>query len=38
MVFESFEGKSLISFHQPNNSPDERAVFLEFKELLKDIF
>ena len=29
MVFETFEGKKMLSFHQPNDSPNERPVFLE---------
>ena len=37
MVFEDFCGKKKMAFHQPNGSPDERAVFLDFDNMLNDI-
>ncbi len=29
MIFESYDGRLLLSIHQPNNTPDERPLFLE---------
>ncbi len=34
MVFEDFTGKKTLTFHQPNDTPDERAVFLDFENIL----
>ena len=33
MVFRTFEGKLLLALHTPNNTPDERPVFLEIMGL-----
>ncbi|WP_438350326.1 glycoside hydrolase family 43 protein [Paenibacillus sp. FA6] len=33
MVFRTFEGKLLLALHTPNNTPDERPIFLEIKGL-----
>ena len=32
MIFETFEGQSMLAFHGPNQTPDERAVFVEIEE------
>ncbi|MCL2018775.1 MAG: glycoside hydrolase family 43 protein [Oscillospiraceae bacterium] len=32
MVFTDFNGRLILTLHTPNNSPDERAVFLEIEE------
>ena len=32
MLFHSIEGKLYLAIHSPNNSPDERAVFIEMIE------
>jgi arabinan endo-1,5-alpha-L-arabinosidase len=32
MIFETFEGQLMLAFHSPNQSPDERAVFVEIEE------
>jgi hypothetical protein len=32
MIFETFEGQLMLTFHSPNQTPDERAVFVEIKE------
>ena len=37
MVFEDFCGKKKLTFHQPNETPYERAVFLDFDEILSNI-
>lgn len=29
MIFETFEGKRLLALHTPNNTPDERPIFIE---------
>jgi len=36
MVFEDISGEKKLAFHQPNGSPDERAVFLDFDDVLSD--
>lgn len=33
MIFEDFSGKKMLTFHQPNDTPDERAVFLDFEKV-----
>ena len=33
MIMETFEGDLLLVFHQPNNSPHERAQFYRLKEI-----
>jgi beta-xylosidase len=33
MIFRAFDGKLFLTLHQPNNSPNERAVF---RELIED--
>lgn len=30
MIFRTFEGQSLLAIHQPNQTPDERPVFIPF--------
>jgi hypothetical protein len=32
MIFETFEGQLMLTFHSPNKTPDERAVFVEIVE------
>lgn len=32
MIFESFEGKLLLAIHSPNDTPNERAVFINLQE------
>jgi arabinan endo-1,5-alpha-L-arabinosidase len=32
MIFETFEGQLMLAFHSPNQTPDERAVFVEIEE------
>lgn len=32
MIFETFDGRLMLTFHRPNNSPNERAVFVEIEE------
>lgn len=32
MIFNSFDGRLLLSLHQPNNSPNERPHFIEIME------
>ena len=32
MIFRAFDGRLFVTFHKPNNSPDERAVFIEIEE------
>jgi arabinan endo-1,5-alpha-L-arabinosidase len=32
MIFETFEGQLMLTFHSPNQSPNERAVFVEIEE------
>lgn len=32
MIFETFEGQLMLTFHSPNQSPDERAVFVDIVE------
>ncbi|MBE2225001.1 MAG: family 43 glycosylhydrolase [Anaerolineae bacterium] len=32
MIFETFEGELMLTFHSPNQSPDERAVFVNIEE------
>jgi arabinan endo-1,5-alpha-L-arabinosidase len=32
MIFKTFEGRWMLTFHRPNQSPDERAVFIEIEE------
>ena len=34
MVFETFAGKKTLSFHQPNDTPNERPVFLELEKYM----
>ena len=29
MIFRTFDGRLILSFHQPNNDPDERAHFIQ---------
>jgi len=37
MVFDDFNGVNKVSFHQPNESPDERAVFLDLEKILSGL-
>ncbi len=37
MIFTTFEGRMLISLHQPNKTPDERPVFFELEETAEGI-
>lgn len=32
MIFKTFEGKLMLTFHSPNQTPDERAIFVEIEE------
>jgi GH43 family beta-xylosidase len=32
MIFKTFDGKLMLSFHRPNNDPDERAYFVELND------
>lgn|GEM_PF-6805314 len=32
MVFRGFDGRSFLTFHTPNNTPDERPLFIEFED------
>lgn len=32
MIFKTFEGQLILTFHSPNQSPDERAVFVNIEE------
>jgi arabinan endo-1,5-alpha-L-arabinosidase len=32
MIFRTFEGRLMLTFHRPNHSPQERAVFVELEE------
>lgn len=32
MIFETFDGQLMLTFHTPNQSPDERAVFVQIEE------
>ena len=32
MIFKTFEGQLILTFHSPNQSPDERAIFVNIEE------
>ncbi|MBN1581746.1 MAG: glycoside hydrolase, partial [Anaerolineae bacterium] len=32
MLFRTFEGQLMLTFHSPNRTPQERAVFVELEE------
>ena len=32
MVFRTFDGRLMLTFHRPNNTPEERPVFVEIEE------
>lgn len=32
MMFRTFDGRLILTFHTPNNTPDERPIFLELNE------
>ncbi|MBM4148055.1 MAG: glycoside hydrolase [Lentisphaerae bacterium] len=32
MVFKTFDGRLMLTFHAPNNTPEERPVFVEIEE------
>jgi arabinan endo-1,5-alpha-L-arabinosidase len=32
MIFNTFDGRLMLTFHSPNNTPDERPVFVEIEE------
>ncbi|GAB4579483.1 MAG: glycoside hydrolase family 43 protein [Anaerolineales bacterium] len=32
MIFRTFDGQLMLTFHRPNNTPDERPVFIELDE------
>lgn len=32
MVFKGFDGRLFVTFHMPNNTPDERPVFIEIED------
>lgn len=32
MIFRAFDGRLMLAFHSPNNSPQERPVFVEIEE------
>jgi len=35
MVFRSFDGRLMLTIHSPNNTPDERPIFIELGEKAK---
>ncbi len=37
MLFRTFDGKLMLTIHQPNDTPNERAIFIEVKETEDDI-
>ena len=37
MIFRTFEGRLMLTFHMPNTSPQERAVFVELEETCNEI-
>ena len=37
MIFRTFEGRLMLTFHRPNTSPQERAVFVELEETFNEI-
>jgi len=37
MVFDDLNDIPIVSFHQPNNSPDERAIFVDLKDIIDTI-
>ena len=32
MIFKTFDGRLMLTFHSPNQTPQERAVFIEIEE------
>ncbi len=32
MIFRAFDERLILTFHSPNNSPEERPVFVEIEE------
>jgi arabinan endo-1,5-alpha-L-arabinosidase len=32
MIFNTLDGHLMLTFHSPNNTPDERPVFVEIEE------
>jgi beta-xylosidase len=32
MIFKTFDGKTMLTLHRPNNTPDERPVFFEIED------
>ena len=32
MIFKAFDGRLFVTFHMPNDSPNERPVFIEIEE------
>ena len=32
MIFRTFDGRLMLTFHRPNNTPEERAVMIEIEE------
>jgi len=38
MIFKSFDGKLMLTFHSPNNTPKERPVFIELEETQYTIY
>lgn len=37
MIFKTFEGQLMLTFHSPNQTPHERAVFVEIEEMYDGI-
>lgn len=37
MIFKTFDGKLMLTFHSPNNTPKERPVFVELEETQDNI-
>jgi len=37
MIFRTFDARLMLTFHRPNNTPEERPVFVEIEEADDDI-
>jgi hypothetical protein len=33
MIFRTFDSRLMLTFHRPNNTPEERPVFIEIEEV-----
>lgn len=38
MIFRTFDGYLMLTFHRPNNTPQERPVFVKIEESGNDMF